>query len=218
MTALLVAPLSAAVFWHKRQLALIVIVIIGSLAVLVERPVQLGVSMWTESRPQEQADADGYARVRQGLVFLHSLHFTVAPSIFWLDPDPSFGTELVAFPRSYLQCGFWSLPTHPTGAPPLAAGENVIVVASPNQLVQKVATALSAMNARAQRVSQYDIDFKGVRYEILVLRITGPIKSVGNASYRSSVGMPLSRALSCSGQSPDGPIVPLVRLRSGHDG
>ena len=218
MTALFVAAFFAAVALHKRRLALVLILILGSSAILVERPVQMGTEMWSGSRSDEQLAAGSYARIRQGLTYLHSLRLSAAPAVFWLDPDPSFGTELVAYPRSYLQCGFWSFPSHPTGSAPLTAGENIVVVALADRLEQRATAALNGLNARDQVVSKYDINFGGVQYEILVLRITGPIKSAHNASHKSSAGVPLQRSLACSAQSPEGLTVPLASLRSGRNG
>ncbi len=204
MTALLVAALFAAVALHKRGLALVLILILGSSAILVDRPVQMGTEMWSGSRTDEQLAAGSYARVRQGLTYLHSLRLTAAPSVFWLEPDPSFGTELVAYPRSYLQCDFWSFPAHPTNSPPLKAGEEIVVVASLDHLEQRASEALANLNARDQPISKYEINFGGVQYEILVLRITGFIRSVGNSASNGFAEVPLPRKLSCSGQLSEG--------------
>jgi hypothetical protein len=212
MTVVFVIPIFAAVVWQKRQVALLTIVILGSLTVLVQRPVQIGITMWTETRAQEQMEAARYARIRQGLVYLHSLHFSSAPSVFWLDPNPDFGAELVAFPRSYLQCSFWSFPSHPAGAAPLSTGEDIVVVASLDHLLQRATAALADLKARAQLASRYEIDYGGVRYEILVLRITVPITSARSASYRSSVETRSSRDGSCHQQ-----ISARTTLVSGYD-
>ncbi len=198
--AVVVVALFAAAVLQRRVIALAVVVILGSSAIVTLRPINIGIVVWPEHHSDDQFAVGSYTRARQGLSYLHSLRLEAPPTVFWIDPNPSFGTELVAYPRSYLQCNFWSFPSHPADAAPLTAGDEVVVVASPDHLEQRATAALVGLNVRNRRLSQYQIDFGGVQYEILVLRITGPVKSAGGSAHGSLAAPPLSRDQACSGQ------------------
>jgi len=156
---------------------------LGALAglTLIVRPNYFGQQLWTaDSGP---IDRDSYARIRQGLTFLSSMHFAKHPK-FWVDTSDG-RAETIAFPRSYLQCQFnpfprvdprwWFSEDRPTFGIPVTIGEhrflpgdNVVVVSAQHNIASVARKSFDTLGLLTMPRAHLVVGDGNSRYEILV--------------------------------------------------
>ena len=151
---------------------------LGYLSVLllfsvVVRPTQVGQNIWTEQANPLRAQ-EAYARIRQGLEFLHTVNFARPPK-FWVDMEYNPG-ELLAYPRSYFYCGFPqfpdALPPAGIGLEPFRADDDVVVVSRLADLSNTAKAAFANDGIKVTEIATAPIVGDNVGYGIVVEHVT----------------------------------------------
>lgn len=137
--------------------------------IVLSHPVQLGVQIWLDSRADGAARMDSYIRIREGLSFLEHQKLSTQPD-FWIDEASTPG-EAIAYPRSYLYCGY---PRFPKADPdhPFLHGDDVVVVSGSADIRSRAKAAFGALHLRVSELSEQTIRFNKVAYDILIDHIT----------------------------------------------
>jgi hypothetical protein len=152
---------------------------------------EIGAQIWQDDRVSAQMEQDSYVRIRQGLEFLSRVRFDAVPN-FWL--DESIGPELIAIPRSYLQCV--SYDTFPPSIDPKQArfmlpGRDVVIVASRESLSTRASEVLSSLHLRADERATWSVAYRNLKYQILVDHITGTTNRPAISSWPPPITAPV---------------------------
>jgi len=190
-------------------------------ATLIIRPNYFGAQIW--SAGDNPIGRQAYARLRTGLQFLAEMKFQSHPK-FWVDTQ-SGPAELLAYPRSYIECTFnhfpeidpkwWNSEPEPRwfGPKPLRPGErrfvpgdDVVVISSQPDIRSFATLAFSSLGLSVRQENETTINGGGQRYEMLVERVTSIQHAPNLATWPTGAAPPANAARVDNVFGPPGPI------------